>query len=104
MYLYIYRISSCIFLTISLFHQELEAIEENWQSEVKELLSVVNKLQDENKRLRENARNEKYAVVAEFAAKRQGNFQIIIFLLFFMHIFYLCLLDCHIWHSSYGRC
>ncbi|CAL1547776.1 unnamed protein product [Lymnaea stagnalis] len=53
------------------FDQELEAIEENWQSEVKELLGVVNRLQDENKRLKENARSEKHAVVAEFAAKRQ---------------------------------
>ncbi|CAG5124589.1 unnamed protein product [Candidula unifasciata] len=53
------------------FDQELELIEENWQSEVKDLLGVVNKLQEENKRLKENARNEKYAAVAELAAKRQ---------------------------------
>ncbi|XP_055861256.1 RILP-like protein 1 isoform X2 [Biomphalaria glabrata] len=52
------------------FDQELEAIEENWQSEVKELLEVVNRLQDENKRLKDNARSEKHAAVAEFAAKR----------------------------------
>ncbi|BFZ18924.1 hypothetical protein BsWGS_21965 [Bradybaena similaris] len=53
------------------FDQELEAIEENWQAEVKDLLGVVNKLQEENKRLKENARNEKYAAVAEIVAKRQ---------------------------------
>lgn len=53
------------------YDQELETIEENWQSEVKELLSVVNRLQDENKRLKDHARNEKHAVVAEFVAKRQ---------------------------------
>ncbi|BFZ04392.1 hypothetical protein BsWGS_07431 [Bradybaena similaris] len=53
------------------YDQELETIEENWQSEVKELLSVVNRLQDENKRLKDNARSEKHAVVAEFVAKRQ---------------------------------
>uniref|UniRef100_A0A0B6ZNV6 RH1 domain-containing protein n=1 Tax=Arion vulgaris TaxID=1028688 RepID=A0A0B6ZNV6_9EUPU len=53
------------------YDQELETIEENWQSEVKELLGVVNRLQDENKRLRDSARSEKHAVVAEFAAKRQ---------------------------------
>lgn len=50
----------------------MEAIEENWQSEVKELLGVVSRLQEENKRLKENARTEKHAVVAEFTAKRQG--------------------------------
>lgn len=55
-----------------LIFQELEAIEENWQSEVKELLEVVNRLQDENKRLKDNARSEKHAAVAEFAAKRIG--------------------------------
>ncbi|KAH9525541.1 RILP-like protein 1 [Bulinus truncatus] len=49
---------------------ELEAIEENWQSEVKELLEVVNRLQEENKKLKESARSEKHAVVAEFAAQR----------------------------------
>ncbi|XP_059147379.1 RILP-like protein 1 isoform X3 [Physella acuta] len=53
------------------FDQDLEAIEENWQSEVKELLGVVSRLQEENKRLKENARTEKHAVVAEFTAKRQ---------------------------------
>ncbi|KAH9525537.1 RILP-like protein 1 [Bulinus truncatus] len=52
------------------FDQELEAIEENWQSEVKELLEVVNRLQEENKKLKESARSEKHAVVAEFAAQR----------------------------------
>jgi len=53
------------------FDLELEAIEENWQSEVKNLLSVVDRLQGENKRLRENSRSEKHAAVAEIAAKRQ---------------------------------
>ncbi|XP_005103406.1 RILP-like protein 1 isoform X3 [Aplysia californica] len=52
------------------FDQELESIEENWQSEVKNLLTVVSKLQEENKRMRENARSEKHAAVAEITAKR----------------------------------
>lgn len=51
------------------FEQELEAIEENWQSEVKDLLSVVNKLQDENKRLRESLQDEKHAVEEKVSAR-----------------------------------
>nr|KAG5704676.1 hypothetical protein BaRGS_025318 [Batillaria attramentaria] len=51
------------------FEQELEQIEENWQSEVKELLTVVNKLQDENKRLKESLQNEKHAVAEKVSAK-----------------------------------
>ena len=47
-------------------------IEENWQLEVKELLGVVSRLQEENKKLKENARTEKHAVVAEITAQRQG--------------------------------
>lgn len=47
-------------------------IEENWQSEVKELLSVVNKLQDENKRLKESLQNEKHAVEEKVSAKYRG--------------------------------
>ncbi|KAK3778120.1 hypothetical protein RRG08_052268 [Elysia crispata] len=53
------------------FDQELEVIEENWQLEVKELLGVVSRLQEENKKLKENARTEKHAVVAEITAQRQ---------------------------------
>ncbi|GFR75117.1 RILP-like protein 1 [Elysia marginata] len=53
------------------FDQELEVIEENWQLEVKELLGVVSRLQEENKKLKENARSEKHAVVAEITAQRQ---------------------------------
>lgn len=53
------------------FDQELENIEENWQLEVKELLGVVNRLQEENKKLKENARTEKHAAVAEITAQRQ---------------------------------
>lgn len=51
------------------FEQELEVIEENWQSEVKELLTVVGKLQDENKRLKETLQNEKHAVAEKVSAK-----------------------------------
>ena len=47
-------------------------IEENWQLEVKELLGVVSRLQEENKRLKENVRSEKHAAVAEITAQRQG--------------------------------
>ena len=55
-----------------MWFQELEVIEENWQSEVKELLSVVNKLQDENKRLKESLQNEKHAVEEKVSAKYRG--------------------------------
>ncbi|KAK7088667.1 RILP-like protein 1 isoform X4 [Littorina saxatilis] len=51
------------------FEQELEVIEDNWQSEVKELLGVVSKLQDENKRLRESLQNEKHEVEEKVSAK-----------------------------------
>lgn len=33
------------------FHQELESIEEQWRAESRELLSLVNQLQDDNRRL-----------------------------------------------------
>ncbi|XP_076452568.1 RILP-like protein 1 isoform X2 [Babylonia areolata] len=51
------------------FEQELEVIEENWQSEVKDLLSVVSKLQEENKRLKESLQDEKHAVEEKVSAK-----------------------------------
>ena len=74
MYSTLFTRSPCIhdFSSFDVKFQELEAIEENWQSEVKNLLSVVDRLQGENKRLRENSRSEKHAAVAEIAAKRQG--------------------------------
>ncbi|KAL8581238.1 hypothetical protein ACOMHN_038338 [Nucella lapillus] len=51
------------------FEQELEVIEENWQSEVKELLGVVNKLQEENKRLKDSLQDEQHAVEEKVSAK-----------------------------------
>ena len=48
-------------------------IEENWQSEVKELLSVVGKLQEENKRLKETLQYEQNAVEEKVSAKYRGN-------------------------------
>lgn len=47
-------------------------IEENWQSEVKGLLDVVSKLQDENKRLKESLLNEKHSVEEKVSAKYKG--------------------------------
>lgn len=40
-----------IFINITFKCQELEAIEEQWRIESRELVSVVSKLQDENRRL-----------------------------------------------------
>ncbi|XP_076472871.1 RILP-like protein 1 isoform X2 [Babylonia areolata] len=51
------------------FEQELEVIEENWQSEVKGLLAVVDKLQAENKRLKLSLQNEKHAMEEKVSAK-----------------------------------
>ncbi|XP_071093829.1 RILP-like protein 1 isoform X2 [Haliotis cracherodii] len=45
------------------FEQELEQIEENWQSEVKKLLWDISRLQDENRRLRDNLQDQKQAIV-----------------------------------------
>ena len=47
-------------------------IEENWQSEVKDLLSVVNKLRDENKHLKESLQKEKHDVEEKVSAKYRG--------------------------------
>lgn len=44
-------LSSKIFINITFKCQELEAIEEQWRIESRELVSVVSKLQDENRRL-----------------------------------------------------
>ena len=51
----------------------MEIIEENWKSEVKDLLTVVNKLTDENKRLKENLQSEKHAVEEKVSAKYRGS-------------------------------
>ncbi|XP_041348443.1 RILP-like protein 1 isoform X3 [Gigantopelta aegis] len=47
------------------FEQELEQIEENWQSEVKSLLWDISKLQDANKKLNDHLHDTKQAIVEE---------------------------------------
>ncbi|PVD31588.1 hypothetical protein C0Q70_07003 [Pomacea canaliculata] len=53
------------------FEQELEQIEENWQTEVREPLTVVGKLQEENKRLKKPLHYEKHSVAEKVSAKHR---------------------------------
>ncbi|XP_046568229.1 RILP-like protein 1 isoform X2 [Haliotis rubra] len=53
------------------FEQELEQIEENWQSEVKKLLWDISQLQDENRRLRDNLQDQKQAIVDKVVLEHQ---------------------------------
>ncbi|PVD31587.1 hypothetical protein C0Q70_07002 [Pomacea canaliculata] len=53
------------------FEQEMEQTEENWKTEVRELLTVVGKLQEENKRLKETLHYEKYSVAEKVSAKHR---------------------------------
>jgi hypothetical protein len=73
-----------------LVFQELEVIEENWQSEVKELLGVVSKLTDDNKRLKDTLHNEQRAVEEQVSAKYRGT-ATFFFLICICNIFVTCL-------------
>lgn len=59
--LYFYIYFYCIF-------QELEQIEENWHRETKELYNNLNKLELENRKLKDHLQDQQIAVKEEVAA------------------------------------
>ncbi|ESO95521.1 hypothetical protein LOTGIDRAFT_117089 [Lottia gigantea] len=56
------------------FEQELENIEDNWQCEVKELISINSRLLTENKKLRENLQDHKQNVTDNLVIEHKSKY------------------------------